>query len=167
MQNLYETYSNTPCLDIPIDYLKQFIEDFLFDASKDMGVVFEKEILPNRVYYIISTNYNHLPLFLIASAFKKGALGQYGSGRLVPRTIYGWLNEINQYYITLHEKRNEKEFQEKKFDRLDRYPMGKAICWKIDNVSYESWDDVPLKEIADIIGRGGIPTLEKFNITNK
>lgn len=166
-KNSYNVYAGTPCRDIPIEHLKGFILTFLYDASKDMGVVLEKEILPDRVYYIISTHYHHLPLSLVASAFKRGALGQYGAGRLIARTVYGWLGEMNQYYMTLHEKKEEQDNEARKFDGLERYPMGKAICWKIDHVSYNDWDNVPLKEVAEMIGRGSLPTLEHFGIINK
>lgn len=164
MGNLYDTYADTICKDIPIDYLKQFIVDFLFDASKDMGVVMEREVLPDRVYYIISTHYNHLPLSLVASAFKRGALGQYGAGRLIARTVFGWLGEINQYYMTVHEKKEDKGQNETRYLELDRYPLGQAICWKIDHVKEEDWDKAPLKEVAGIIGKGQRPTLEYFGI---
>ena len=76
------------------------------DASKDMGCTYDKADTSERVYYIISVHYHHLPLSLIASAFKRGALGQYGAGRLVPKTIYGWLGEMNQYFLTKHNTRD-------------------------------------------------------------
>ena len=169
--SLYNTYMNTSCADIPIDYLKQFILGFLFDASKDMGSEFDKKETPDRVYYIISTHYNHLPLMMIASAFKRGALGQYGTGRLVPRTIFTWLGEINQVYLTKHESRDNSQDNYTKFDDLHNFPLGKAINKKIDwyrsgALNINDWDKLPLKEVAGMIKKGHMPTLEHFGIKN-
>jgi len=171
MASLYETYSTTECSEIPIEYLKTIILQFLYDASKDMGCDFDKEETPERVYYTISTHYNHLPLYMVASAFRRGALGQYGSGRLVPRTVFGWLGEINQVYLTKHSVRDNSEDNYTKFDGLHKFPLGKAIIKKIDwvrngSLSIRDWEKVPLKEVAEIIGEGHSPTLEHFGITN-
>jgi hypothetical protein len=169
---LYSTYANTVCRDVPIDYLKQFILTFIYEASQDMGCEFDREIMPERVYYIISKHYHHLPLMLIASAFKRGALGQYGTGRLVPRTVFGWFAEMNQYYMTCHERRDQSKDREYKFNGLEKYPLGKAICKKIDwltsgAITETEWDRIPLKAVAEIIGTGLIPDLEYFGINPK
>jgi hypothetical protein len=171
MGQLYDTYSNTICKDIPIEYLKQFILEFLYDASQDMGCDFDKTFVPDRVYYVISTHYHHLPLMLVASAFKRGSLGQYGPGRLVPRTIYSWLSEMNQYFTSLHELRDASKDKEYKFDGLEKYPLGKAICKKIDwlrnnAITFDEWDKIPLKTVAEIIGQGLEPSLEYFGINH-
>jgi hypothetical protein len=163
MATLYETYAGYPCSEVPREYLENFITGFLYDASKDMGVTFEKSIV-ERVVEIISQHYAHLPLALVSSACKKGALGQYGAGRLVPRTVYGWMAEMSQYYLTIMDKKDRDFKNEERFKGLDRYPLGKAICWKIDHVKEEDWERVPVKTVAEIIGRGSIPTLENFGI---
>lgn len=172
MEQLYETYANTLCSEIPVEYLKRFILDFLYEASKDMGCEFDKTSMPDRVHYVISTHYNHLPLMLVASAFKRGALGQYGAGRLIPRTIFGWLGEMNQYFTTQHTIRDASKDKQYKYDGLEKYPLGKAICKKIDwldsgAITFDEWDQIPLKEVAEIIGKGLNPSLEYFGITNK
>ena len=164
---LYNTYANQTCNDIPIDYLKRLINLMIYEASQDMGQTYDKEFMPDRVYYIISTHYNHLPLSLVASAFKRGSLGQYGTGRLVPRTVFGWLGEMNQYFMTIHEKKQEDDMKHHKFDGLEKYPLGKAICTKIDwltsgVITSEQWDKISLKEVAEMIGQGHIPTLKHF-----
>jgi hypothetical protein len=169
MESLYETYASTVCKDIPIDTLKGFIMTFLIEASKDMGSEFDKTFMPDRVHYVISTHYNHLPLMLVASAFKRGALGQYGPGRLIPRTIFGWLGEMNQYFTTQHEVRDASKDKQYKYDGLEKYPLGKAICKKIDwldsgAITIDEWDQIPLKTVAEIIGKGLIPSLEYFGI---
>ena len=164
-----ETYFGTICSEIPIEYLKEFILDFLIGASADMGQEFDRNTTPGRVFDILTTHYSHLPLSLVMSAFKHGALGQYGAGRLVPRTIFGWLGEIDQYYITIRDKKNIDYAMQEKFNGLEKYPMGKAICCKIDwlksgAITEDEWDRIPLKQVAEIIGRGGIPLLQNFGI---
>ena len=173
MENsLYETYAHSLCNDIPIETLKDFIMTFLIDASKDMGCDFDKTEAPERIYYIISTHYNHLPLSLIASGFKRGALGQYGAGRLIPRTVFGWMGEINQYYLTKHSTRDNSQDNYTKFDDLHRYPLGSAINKKIEWYSkgamdINDWEKVPLKDLAKMNGEGHYATLEHFGIKNK
>lgn len=170
MATLYDTYINTTCSDIPPEHLKTLISTFLYDASRDMGCEFDKTETPDRVYYIISTHYHHLPLVLVASAFKRGSLGQYGAGRLVPRTIFGWLGEMNQYYTTQHDVRDASHDKQYKYDGLEKYPLGKAICKKIDwltsgAITSDEYDRIPLKQVAEIIGAGHEPTLEHFGIS--
>ena len=169
--SLYDTYATTICAEIPIDYMKQFILQFTYDASQDMGCTFDKDEMTERVYYIISTHYNHLPLSLVASGFKRGSLGQYGTGRLIPRTVFGWMGENNQYYITKHSTRDNSQDNYTKFDDLHKYPLGSAINKKIEwytkgALNINDWDKVPLKELAKFIGEGHYPTLEHFGIKN-
>jgi hypothetical protein len=173
MENsLYDIYANTICSDIPIETLKDFITTFLIDASKDMGCEFDKKETPERVYYVISTHYSHLPLSMIASGFKRGALGQYGAGRLIPRTVFTWMGEINQYYLTKHSTRDNSQDNYTKFDDLHNYPLGAAINKKIDwlrigALNIDDWEKVPLKDVAKMIGKGHQPTLEHFGINDK
>lgn len=168
----YDIYANTFCKDIPIETLKGFIMTFLIDASQDMGCDFDKTSMPDRVYYVISTHYNHLPLMLIASAFKRGALGQYGPGRLVPRTIFNWLSEMNQYFTSLHELRDASKDRQYKYDGLEKFPLGKAICKKIDwlesgAITNDEWDRIPLKELSERIKSGLECYPEIFGINHK
>jgi hypothetical protein len=170
--NSYDVYANTVCSEIPIETLKGFIMSFLIDASQDMGSEFDKTSMPERVHYIISTHYNHLPLMLIASAFKRGALGQYGAGRLVPRTVFGWLGEMNQYFTTQHEVRDASKDKQYKYDGLEKYPLGKAICKKIDwldsgAITSDEWDLIPLKELSERIKQGLENYPELFGINHK
>jgi hypothetical protein len=111
-----------------------------------------------------------LHLCYISSAFKKGSLGKYGAGRLVPRTINGWLNEITMEFNrdAEHKKLNEVDGTVH-FKNLEKYPLGKAICKKIDwymsdVIDDNDWDKIPLKQLAEIIGRHEIPDLKMFGI---
>ena len=167
MESNYEIYVNTECSEIPPEYLREFILQFLYGAAKDMGCDFDKKETPDRVYYIISTHYNHLPLMMIASAFKRGALGQYGAGRLVPRTIYGWLGEINQYYLTKHNVRDNSQDNYTKFDDLHKFPLGKSIIQKIKwyemgLLNNENWERIDLKKLASKIAEGKQIIFEEY-----
>ena len=39
-----------------------------------------------------------------------------------------------------------------KFD-VEKYPVGKAIIWKMNRVKLEDWETIPLKKIAEAIRR--------------
>jgi hypothetical protein len=166
---LYDDYATSFVKDVPSVNLKTLVNIFMVDASVNMGNDFSDETL-ERAIYIIETNFRFLHVCYIASAFKKGSLGQYGAGRLVPRTIYGWLNEITMEYNrdTEHKKLSEIDTTVH-FKDLGRYPLGKAICQKIDwyksgSINSDEWDKIPLKQLAEIIGMGETPHLNDFGI---
>jgi hypothetical protein len=163
---LYDDYATCVVKDIPKENLKTLVNIFMVDASVNMGNDFSDETL-ERAIFIIETNFRFLHLCYVASAFKKGSLGQYGAGRLVPRTIYGWLNEITaEYNRDTEHKRLNADDATVHFKDLERYPLGRAICWKIDHVSESEWDKIPLKEVAELLGKGIEPTLLYFGINN-
>ena len=164
----YQIYANTLVRDVPLEYLKILITLFLDHSAVNMGANVEKANV-DRIIEIVQQDYNFLPVNLIASAFIKGSMGYYGEGRLVPKIINGWLKETRAEYnrfIEHNERENQIEawLREKPCD-WQKYPFGQAICWKIDHVSEAEWDKVPLKEVAEIIGRGQVPTLQYFGIT--
>jgi hypothetical protein len=169
---IYDDYATALVKDVPQEYIKALVNTFMTDAGINMGADFTDTSL-ERVIEIVRFNFKFLPVCYIASAFKKGSLGNYGTGRLVPRTINNWLNEI-----TLEHNRDESH---KKLTRIDevihfkdlrKYPLGKAICKKIDwlesgAITIDEWDKIPLKVLAEIIGAGHIPDLEYFIIKLK
>lgn len=159
---LYETYATTPAKEIPIEYMKDLVKELLSSAALDMGTDFDDRT-KDRVTEIIMYNFSYLPLCLIASAMKKGALGQYGPGRLVPRTINGWLNEMREEHQRMTRQKIESEDKSRKFDHLEKIPLGKAIIKKIDwKLNNQEWDQIPLKELAERIGRGENPVLADY-----
>jgi len=156
---LYETYAVAPAKEIPFEYMKDLVKELLASAALDMGTDFDDRT-KDRVIEIIIYHFGYLPLCLIASAFKKGALGQYGAGRLVPRTINGWLNEMREEHQRMTRAKIEDTDKQYKFEHLDRIPLGKAIIKKIDwRLNSREWDQIPLKELAERIGRGEHPVL--------
>ena len=173
MSKTYDRYVTTLVKDvIPRDDLKEMVNIFLEDASINMGNDFNDNTL-ERVIEIIENQFKFLPVCYIASAFKKGSLGHYGTGRLVPRVIYSWLNEISlEYNRDQDHKKHETEDTVVHFSDLDRYPLGKAINKKIDwlkseAITEDEWDTISLKELAELISKGSYPTPENFGITPK
>jgi hypothetical protein len=168
----YQIYANTLVSDVPLEYLRILITLFLDHSALNMGANVEKANV-DRIIEIVQEDYNFLPINQIASAFVKGSMGYYGEGRLVPKIINGWLKEIRSEYIRFAEhndrkNRIEAQLKEKPYD-LQKYPAGKAICKKIDwyragLIDMDDWDKIPLKAVAEIIGRGHIPTIEDFGI---
>jgi hypothetical protein len=165
----YEQYANYLIRDIGNDAdLNYLINDFMKEASIDMGSDFSDETL-DRVIYIIKHEFSFLAISLVASAFSRGAMGKFGAGRLVPRTICGWLNEITAEYHRkeTHDSIPVDEITDTKF--LHKSPLGSAICKKIDwfksgNYDMDDWDKVPLKELSERI-KGGLETVpEVFGI---
>lgn len=163
--SLYDKHATTLVKDVsPRDDMKTLVNIFMKDAGINMGNDFSDDTL-ERAIEIIHTNFRMFPVCYVASAFKKGSLGSYGAGRLVPRTIYNWMNEITTEY--------QRDQDHKKilgvdvgihYKDFEKYPMGKAMCWKIDHVEECDWDNVPLKELAEMIGKGQTPTLEYFKL---
>ena len=170
---IYDKHAMTLVKDVlPKEDLKALVNTFLCDAGINMGNDFTDSTL-ERTIEIVETNFRFLPVCYIASAFKKGSLGHYGTGRLVPRVIYSWLNEISlEYNRDQDHKKHEANSDLIHFSDLDRYPLGKAINKKIDwlkseAITSEEWDTISLKELAELIGRGSYPTPENFGITPK
>ena len=164
----YTQYANHLCSDIPNSELDLLIRQFIKEAEVDMGSDFEELAIP-RVREFVTKDFSHLPLYFIAGAFKKGSLGQYGPGRLVPRTIHGWLSEMSQVFQQHSKNLADNIDDKKRWDGLNKYPVGKAINKKIDwlisgAISESDWDELPLKEMAERIGQGLEVHPELWNI---
>jgi hypothetical protein len=169
--SLYQTYASTPARNIPSEYLLDLTKAMLAESALDMGTDFEDRTA-DRVKVILAGTFGFLPLALIASAFKRGALGHYGAGRLVPRTIYGWMNEIKDEYNREIRHKEEDKDQGAKYDGLERYPMGTAIMKKIDwlssgAITSDQYDAIKLKEVARRIAARESCTLADFGIYNQ
>ena len=162
----YNDYATSLVLDVPQEYLKSMVNEFMIDAGINMGADFTDASL-ERVIEIVQFRYKFLPVCYIGSAFKKGSLGN-GPGRLVPRTINGWLADITLEYN--RDESHKKLIQLGEgihFSDLRKYPLGKAICKKMDwltsgAITEKEWDRIPLKELAEIMGKGLIPDHNYF-----
>jgi hypothetical protein len=169
------TYNNNATKlikDVFLEDLNILINIFMQDAGISMGNDFNDETL-DMIIKIIRSEYSFLPVYYVASAFKKGSMGKYGPGRLVPRTICLWLEsealEYNKYLA--HKTQKEKEFRT--YDSMDlvKFPAGQAIIKKIEwyrkgIIDGDGWDKIPLKEMAEKIGQGLECVPEIFGVTS-
>lgn len=141
---------------IPKDDLKEMINLFMVDAGINMGSDFTDSTL-ERAMQIVEDKFRFLPVCYVASAFKKGSLGSFGTGRLVPRTIYYWLNEITlEYNRDQDHKKLQTDPNYLHFKELGKFPLGQAINKKIDwlkigIINIDDWDKIPLKELSERI----------------
>jgi hypothetical protein len=169
---IYNLHATRLVKGIPVEDLNLLINLFMQDAGVTMGNDFNDKTL-DMVITIIKNEFSFLPVFYIAAAFKKGAMGKYGPGRLVPRTIGIWIEseamEYNKYLA--HKEQKEKEFTPDNSFDLNKYPVGSAIAKKIDwynrgIISSDDWDKVALKEMAERINQGLECVPEVFGLQN-
>lgn len=161
----HDEYFQAIVSDIPYSELEKRVLIYIAEAEITMGSDFDIRG-NNRIIDIIRKEFDSLPLYAIAGAFKKGSLGQYGPGRLTIRTIYGWISDTFTAY-TEQTKNIQKKEEEKKFDDLINCPLGSAIIRKIDmyktgrlsidgktaipSDECKDWDSIPLKSLAESI----------------
>jgi hypothetical protein len=158
---VYNLHFKTLVKDVsPIEDINHLVNIFIMDSATMMGSNFTKETL-ELVTQMVKDEYGRLPVYYIAMAFKKGALGKLGIGRLVGATVHRWLSEITlEYYKDLDKKRLESEdYDPNNCADLHKYPTGKAIIqkinwWKSDKLDGDLWDRVNLHELAEAIGKG-------------
>lgn len=166
-----ETYNNcvtTKAGNVSEDDIKYLIAIFLSDAAKDMGTDLKKETT-DRVVYLVRNEFRYLPVCSIKSAITKGSLGDYGAGRLVPKTVFQWLKEMSVEY-NREEKHKETEERFKSSGTpidLKIYPMGMAINKKIDwllsgVITSDEWDMMDLKTLAYSLGKGDNVKAENY-----
>ena len=166
--DIYKTYATTRITDVPLENVKYLVNMFLMDAAKDMGSELKKETL-DRVIELIRNDFHFMPVCFVASAISKGSVGDYGAGRLIPRTVYGWLREMGLEYN--REEKHQEIVERMKTSGtpidLKRYPMGKALNQKIDwllsgAITDEEWDRIELKAVAGRIHAGLSITPDEF-----
>jgi hypothetical protein len=169
----FETYATDFVRNVPTENLKEIIELTMKKCSLNMGSNYTDEML-QRTVELIKEDYSYMTVNLVVSALFRGSMGHFGAGRLIPKTIAQWLREISQEY---QKEKDHREIEERfkvtsvPVD-LKKYPMGKAICKKIDwltsgAITSDEWDQINLKTVAEIIGAGHEPSLEYFGITKK
>lgn len=165
----FETYATDFVRNVPIEHLSDIIELTLKKCSLNMGSNYTTEIL-QRIVELIKEDYSYMTVNLVVSALSRGSMGHFGAGRLIPKTVAGWLREISQEY---QKDKDHKEIEDRFKNPgtpvdLVKYPMGTALNLKIDwlvsgYITSEQWDNIPLKEVAELLGKGIEPTLLYFN----
>ena len=171
----YQMYANDLVRNVPGEYLQHLITLFMKEASVNMGCDVN-EVTLERVIFYVKKDFGYIPINYIASAFIKGSLGRLGDGkgRLIPKTIHSWIGEVSLDYNRMLATQLQKDKMNDVYIAMDlhNYPVGKAINKKIDwyrkgILDMKDWDKVPLKEVAERIGKGQEPRLDNFGITPK
>jgi hypothetical protein len=166
----FESYATEFIRNVPTEHLTEIIELTMKKCSLNMGSNFTDEVL-QRTVELIKEDYHYMTVNIVVSALFRGSMGNLGTGRLIPKTIAGWLRETSQEY---QRDKEHKELEARLKSNsvpvnLNKYPMGTALNLKIDwltsgLIDSEGWDIIPLKELAEIIGKGQTPTLEYFKL---
>lgn len=170
MSSKFESYATDIIRNVPSEYLKEIIELTMKKCSLNMGSNYTDEVL-QRTVELIKEDYSYMTVNLVVSALFRGSMGHFGAGRLIPKTISQWLREISQEY---QKDRDHQEIEDRFKTtgvpvNLRKYPMGTALNLKIDwltsgAITSKEWDNIPLKQVAEIIGKGMYPNLEDFGI---
>ena len=177
MSKTFDVYRNYLIRDVPSDNLKIIVTEFINDAALTLGCNSTKADVDKVSEFMSYNQFNFLPVSVAATAFIRGSLGKLKNEKttLSPRNIYDWLSEISLEYRNYVEHKDREETLSKDivhFKDLNRYPLGKAICKKIDwynsgAIDGDDWDKIPLKDLSEMIGKGGWPTPEQFGIEPK
>lgn len=169
--NTYQEYSNSQMKDVPYDKADILLKLFLDKAAINMGKeAYDKpDATRESILEFIYQKFYDLPVSYICSAIIKGSLGIYGSGRLVPSSVFKWLSEIRMDYERIKRHEELQELPGAGTFNLVKYPIGKAICLKIDwhnsgLITDDDWDKIEIKILAEMIGRGEMPTVRDFGI---
>ena len=171
---LYQTYAGSVVTEVPEDNLKHIINVLIEDSALNMGCNYEVKIVDRIIEFVQSKDFNYLPVAIIASAFNGGSLGKFGAGRLVPKTVYDWLNTVAIDYRRRmeHEKRLEQLRTDPNGFNLHKFPAGQAIVKKMDwlksgVITEEEWDKIPLLELAGMIADGFNVKPKNFGIDER
>jgi hypothetical protein len=164
----YQTYATDQIKTVPLEYTQYLVNLFMKEAAVNMGGAVDEPTLERSIYHI-RNDFGYLPVCYVYSAFIRGSLGQFGAGRLVPRTIHNWLFEVSAEFNRATTKEEQKNFgvvPQVSFD-LHKYPVGRAIMKKIE--WYEAgllpgneWDRIDLRELSEAIGRHEHVTFNNF-----
>lgn len=164
----YQAYSNTQIKDVPVANIQYLLKLFLYKAAMNMGAELNDKTTDGAIE-ITQQHYWSLPVCYVASGIIKGSLGHYGEGRLCPRTVYKWLNEISIEYnrqIASDKRQSNATDIAMPFD-LAKYPIGKAIIQKISwyqegKLNGDKWDNVDLRQLTEDIGAGKSIRFENY-----
>jgi hypothetical protein len=164
----YQAYAPNPIGQVPREEAQYLINLFMEEAAVNMGASVDEQTL-DRVIQQILSNFSFLHVSYVASAFIRGSLGQFGAGRLVPRTIHGWLQEVQAEFNRMQQKeqlRASNSTPEISID-LFKFPAGRAIAQKIDwfragLLPGDDWDKVDLQQLANAMGRHEVIEFNNF-----
>ena len=139
--------------EIEKEELKYQLTDNVRDAlkynSQDIGTDKISEIM-GLFIDALKTRYKEVDINDVKKAILNGTYGDYGK--------YNWINTkvlidwVRQKWMSILDKsRRVDEIEEiHKFD-VEKYPVGKAIIWKMNHISLDDWEMIPIKKIAEAI----------------
>ena len=164
----YQSYAKDLVNNVNNESLKYLIKLFMNRAAINMSADFTDKTLDGSVYIVLKY-FSHIPMYYIASGFVKGSLGDYGPGRLNPRSIKHWLGEISlEYNRYLANKMQDNKTNDVSiaYD-LHKYPVGQAIIKKIEwyqdgKINGDDWDNINLQALTDAIAKGAVIRLSDF-----
>jgi len=158
----YQKNSLRPVREVTEDNLRLLLGLFFKKASVIMGKEaydVEEEALVNIIEFL-QKEFSYLPVAYVYTAFLNGALGKYATGRLVPRTIYAWIQATAQEYIQKEQKKyNDDIYNAILNAQTDGLAYGRALIMKIDlfnegKIDEKLWDKLDIKELAIAIKNG-------------
>ena len=139
--------------EIEKEELKYQLTDNVRDAlkynSQDIGTEKISEIMELFID-ALKSRYKELDIDEVKKAILNGTYGDYGK--------YNWVNTkvlidwVRQKWMSILDKSRRVDEIEKthKFD-VEKCPVGKAIIWKMNNISIDDWEKIPLKKIAEAL----------------
>jgi len=125
------------------DALKYNSQDITSEKISEIMVLFTDAL---------KSRYKETNIEDVKKAILNGTYGDYGK--------FNWINSkilidwVRQKWMSVLEKsRRVGDIEEThKFD-VENYPVGKAIIWKMNCISLDDWEKMPLKKIAEAIKR--------------
>jgi len=159
---IYQDNANKIVKDLNKDILELLIQAFFRKAAAEMGKEqYDKEYETVLcILEFVQKEFNYLPISYVYSAFLNGSLGKYEQGRLVPRTVYCWMQSVAQDYLNncKSEKFNPMAigFNDLKNSKSSDLPVGEALIRKIDLytsgiIDDNAWDKIDIIEFARAI----------------
>jgi hypothetical protein len=150
--------------------MRLFIDKAAINMGKDSFD--KKEDTINAVCEFLFKSFKDIPVYYVGSAIYKGSLGTYGPGRLVPATVFKWMNEANQEFS--RKQAHEELMKEDSSPAMDLrgFPVGRAIHKKIDwlkggRITESDYDRIPLKEVAERLAQGLDVVPELWGVKSK
>jgi len=152
----------------PEDVINHCVNLFMREAAINMGSEFNEPAL-EKIIEVVKSDFKYLPLCYIYSAFVSGSMGKYGPGRLVPRTVASWLNEISSEYNRKIARETVKYSDLSDAVDFREFPAGAAIVKKIDwykmgLIDGRIWDQINLRELTEAVRKNRNITFEQFSL---
>ena len=120
---------------------------------------FENDVILNRTIGAIKNKFNYLTDQELMVIINWGCQGEFKRTSQIIKGyhLFSWINEyleIRQKALADHRNTFDDDEKVDKVD-LNKYPLGKAIHWKMDYGKKDDWEKIPMKKVAEIIKNKG------------